>query len=1321
MSDDIQYLSLPSFDSSRPSKPGGGAAPSPGRYRIDGDLGSGGMGAVFKAYDVDLHREVALKVLHGVDPTPEMLAKFREEAQIGAQLEHPAIVPIYDFGVDRDGRIFLVMKIVRGCALDDCGDLTPLRKIQVVQQIAQALAFAHEKGVIHRDLKPANIMTGAHGEVQIMDWGLAKVLGTPDRPIAVRTARTEGDSTRTMEGAVLGTPHFMAPEQARGEPLDARADLYALGAILYHLLCGEPPVVGASVEAILDKVARGDVRPLPASVPRELRAIVGKAMALRPDDRYQTATAFHDDLQAYLEGRGGRAWRDSAWARARKWMRRHPAVGASAALAVVAVVATFFILERRSGKLVVVTDPKHAEVWVQDDLVDNHPRRLPHEVHGQGASLAPRSYLVTLKMAGYDEATLAVNVPPGRTTELRYRLRPQWDHYFFSSDPQGAEITLTPKGPGESFRVPTPFVVKVPRGEYDVRVALEGYIDVKTSLSVSGIDQNLQEVYTLQKAGVGTVRLKGVPAGTRVNFLQGDKPVKSVTLPHDDPIELVAGRYTLRAEIERHVPDVREFDVAEGKDVSLLLHPRPQELWRVPVEGERLKLLPADADGDGVADVLTASGAEIAARRGFDGFELWRRRTPDGLPVLGMASVGDSFWAWTTQGAAMIKLNDGKPIRNFEWGRETGAFLAGLVAFQSAESPDFFAVFDDEYAAFDADDGHLVWACSISHPIWENRFPRLLCPRPSPDGRVRRALLQTEATTEEGSISKITEIIDMEHGKIVQTFPESMPLALVDTDGDGVEDVAIISQPLRGVQISGGSLLWESQRSWSTSWDDVPDFAAEGLLYHDAGWDTSDTSMKIETIRAVDGEPGSRNIQKLDWRLVAPWPGGAIVQSSRTGLITARTDGRTLWTFAAGNEPKGPSVMADFDADGSPDMAFLTAGGQLIAFAPTGTRAPGGWPTTAIGAKDDKNAPIVIADRWVVETRRDVIVWDSLTGTLAWTLSGADLEAARTRDANGDGADDLLVTGFELPVRIIDTITGRVLATHDGEPLTFHRFIPDADNDGYDDLLLAETDALCVLSSGTLKKLGRWPKYTPYLGYDASLAADFDGDGQLDLSIVNRDYPQKCTFMAVCATRTGAWREFKMPELDMIVDPILRFSGERLYAVFENGIFDIDPSTAETSSRVDFKYKLHATAITGDLDFWELGLMTNRRGNSLTSSGARRKTLRNGTLFERWKTNESCGSEPAFVDIDGDRDFDPVFLDAKRRTVVALAAADGKPLWRVDLGEAIRSAPALLGNRVLVRTNDRWFLIDPRVGKCDFVWIAGEGMHPAGGRCLIER
>ncbi len=252
-----------------------------GRFQLLGEIARGGMGAVLKGRDLDLGRDLAVKVLlDSHRDKPDLIRRFIEEAQIGGQLQHPGIVPIYELGAFADRRPYFAMKLVKGRTLSTLLDERPdpasdlPRFLSIFEAVCQTIAYAHARGVIHRDLKPSNIMVGSFGEVQVMDWGLAKVLpqgGAFDdatagksraRDTVIATARSGSDTDLSQPGSVLGTPSYMAPEQARGEVdrLDERCDVFALGSILCELITGEPAFTGRSSGEIQRKASESDLK-----------------------------------------------------------------------------------------------------------------------------------------------------------------------------------------------------------------------------------------------------------------------------------------------------------------------------------------------------------------------------------------------------------------------------------------------------------------------------------------------------------------------------------------------------------------------------------------------------------------------------------------------------------------------------------------------------------------------------------------------------------------------------------------------------------------------------------------------------------------------------------------------------------------------------------------------------------------------------------------------------------------------------------------------------------------------------------------------------
>lgn len=290
-----------------------------GRFHVKARLGEGAFGAVYRAHDPQLDREVALKVPRaGALQTPRQVERFLREARAAAQLRHPHIVPIHDAGED-GGLHYIAAAFIPGCTLaqaidEEDGPLKPRRAAAIVRDLAEALAYAHEHGIVHRDVKPANIMLDEEDRPHLMDFGLAY--------------RYEVEDQLTRDGAVVGTPAYMAPEQAKGKKGEAlpASDQYALGVVLYHLLTGELPFTGPT-QVVLYNVVHQDPEPprrRHPGTPRDLETICLKALAKNPEQRYASCHTLAQDLERWIEGEPIRARRMGPLERGLRWLRREP-------------------------------------------------------------------------------------------------------------------------------------------------------------------------------------------------------------------------------------------------------------------------------------------------------------------------------------------------------------------------------------------------------------------------------------------------------------------------------------------------------------------------------------------------------------------------------------------------------------------------------------------------------------------------------------------------------------------------------------------------------------------------------------------------------------------------------------------------------------------------------------------------------------------------------------------------------------------------------------------------------------------------------------
>jgi WD40 repeat protein/tRNA A-37 threonylcarbamoyl transferase component Bud32 len=632
------------------------------RYQVRQEIARGAMGRIVRAWDTELRREVALKILRERVTDSRLQRRFLEEAQIAAQLDHPGIVPVHELGLDAAGRPFFAMQLVRG---RDLGELlaavaggepgwTTTRVLGVLLRVCEAMAFAHDRGVVHRDLKPSNIMVGRFGETYVMDWGLARVLGdgalVADDSVDTLRAAIAGEAGSspllTQQGEVVGTPAYMAPEQSmRGAAVGPAADIYAVGAILYHLLGGSIPyaVGNRSAEDVLAALRGGPPAPLPHQVPPELRAICERAMARSPADRYPSMSALADDLRAFLEVRTVRAYATGRFAELRKWVARNRRLAAlAAALALALVLGTVAV----------------ATLWQQADASST---RLQIELDRSTFQRARLQLQLDNAAQTTNELWLAHfggRMP--RATSWALKELAERDPYVVATAlPEDGPVVFTPDGDGVlvgradgrlELRAPQTLAVLSTGGRPGTRI---------TALAV------LDEARVLFGRADGEVAL--------VELATGD--CRPLGRRHDGEVTALASASPAAA-------------VSAGADGRVLWWPLPdgeaRELWRHPT---RLNALAVRPGGDGF---VAAGDDGTLAGAAFDGSWQLRRRLAESLSSLVFALSRDCLWvgdsshqlhyldlaertgSWTRwtrngQGSDLVRCNDGSLVVGGWW------------------------------------------------------------------------------------------------------------------------------------------------------------------------------------------------------------------------------------------------------------------------------------------------------------------------------------------------------------------------------------------------------------------------------------------------------------------------------------------------------------------------------------------------------------------------------------------------------------------------------------------------------------------------------
>ena len=624
-------------------------------YEMVGEQGRGGIGIVRRARDQRLDREVAVKELQR--DSHDARLRFEREMRTTAKLQHPGVVPVHEAGCWPDGSPFYTMKLVEGRSLKEL--IAEKRTLEErlsllpnVLAVAETIAYAHSQRVIHRDLKPSNVIVGSYGETIVIDWGLAKHLdeNSPALKFSDSPYRTQPDDGLTVNGQVLGTPAYMPPEQAQGVEVDGQADVYSIGALLYHVLSGRPPYRGTTSAEILAQLTDRPPRPLASIVPTtpaDLAAIVGKAMDRDPSSRYSSAQLLVEDLRRFQTGQLVSAHRYSTKEVLARWLRRHrTAVTVAALAAAVLIVLGAFAIQQIVRERNVALEEKRVATGALSR----------EQAAKKDAELRTDRLLVA-------EAEKLLSVDPSRSLALLAKHSDQSNKDVL----RVAEQALA-RGPSEfvyrraKSKVPVPFAV-TPDGHF---VAIAGdTFQVWDRLKHARILEHALDapVFVVQISPDASSVATGHSDGT-IN-LWNVSTGESTSLPsgHDTIYEIAFSPDGDRVAYGDKGGFVQLFDLLHHRSMHATTFPSYVDLLRFDADGRQLGL----ATGRGAIhffDIATQS---------------WTHASPDTGPVTFSELVNDgrAMATWTGHGVVICSFSGDCETK--ELGRHDGTvrFVAG--------------------------------------------------------------------------------------------------------------------------------------------------------------------------------------------------------------------------------------------------------------------------------------------------------------------------------------------------------------------------------------------------------------------------------------------------------------------------------------------------------------------------------------------------------------------------------------------------------------------------------------------------------------------
>lgn len=1116
-----------------------------GKFRKVQMLGSGGMGEVWKAWDSMLGRWVALKFLKSGEFD---VARFLREGRTAAGLSHPNIAAIYECDVI-DGRHYIAMQFIDGPTLTQYPRSKRKVVVRMMRDVARAVGWAHAKGVVHRDLKPGNLMVEQDPSVPhvyVTDFGLARPL--------------ESGHTVSLSGAVVGTPVYMSPEQARAEPADARSDVYGIGATLYELLVGQPPFSGRNLPELLEKTQKEEPRPptrMDPTVDRDLETIVLKCLEKDPARRYPSADALAEDLDHFLNGESIAAKRAGVFYRAGKFVRRHRVpVGLGGVLLVMAVYGLFSTLWPAS--VFVESTPEGAAVRLNGRATG---RRTPCRL----TLWPPGNHVLDLEREGYERTTLEVTAGAARGIRRSMDLVRATGFLTVLASPE-CDVRVESSGIARPLGSTPLRRIELPRGSHRIVLRRDGYVDAQELVDIrSDGETRVDRVLVPEE---GEIDLTANEAGVTLTLESLANPRQSARfqpLPSFGQ-RLPTGRYRVTAEKQNYVGQVRELTVSKGERAKAQFTVSSMLLWSRPIKARTLrgssftlgKLALADFDGDGILDVLAIHPDGVVALSGRDGSTLWEHAGEVGFNApVSLADIdGDGVLDIILAGNFHLEALSGRtglPIWTYQLG-SYGLTAPLVVDLDGDGIPDCIVGWSNGLLhAVSGRDGTLLWKTEGS--LSENNPLEGILVSAPPDGAP--SILYRKS----GSLCRVRA----DDGKSLKEWKvEGAPyitgvVDYTDLDGDGIRDIVTFGDALTAYSGTDGRVLWRTPfpRGLSVSkehvdldGDGTPDYLISGWSYVQAVsgktgrllWDLPHKGGDFVAVGLVpppaEGRPrqvvvGTVGEVRLlsakdgavvwktalsDERLMAltvgdpRTPGSpACIMTTSRGRVSAlsQADGSSLWTFQASSSAIGgvQPVMGDVNGHGALDCVVWTEDGI---YALSGNRAPVLWETTL---NDAISGPVRSGDvdgdgipDCVVATEgpSPARALSGIDGSTLWAV-----ESKRKWQSphlvgpvrlQGDSKCDWILSEDRSPLVAVSGKDGTVLWTLEDSEIVCPPVVADVNGDRFDDVLvvrnLKDEKSLIAVSGRDGKRL--WESSFKGSVVAPLQLADVNGDGVPD-------------------------------------------------------------------------------------------------------------------------------------------------------------------------------------------------------------------------------